>query len=48
MQIVLIEIFLFSVILKNLKGDEKINNIIFGCYIYQDSLGKDIKHIALE
>ena len=35
--------------LKNLKGDKKSNNIKFGCYIYQDSLGyKDIKHIALE
>ena len=35
--------------LKNLKGDEKSNNIKFGCYIYQHSLGyKDIKHIALE
>jgi alkanesulfonate monooxygenase SsuD/methylene tetrahydromethanopterin reductase-like flavin-dependent oxidoreductase (luciferase family) len=34
---------------KNLKGDKKSNNIKFGCYIYQDSLGyKDIKHIALE
>ena len=35
--------------LKNLKGDKESNNIKFGCYIYQDSLGyKDIKHIALE
>ena len=35
--------------LKKLKGDKKSNNIKFGCYIYQDSLGyKDIKHIALE
>jgi alkanesulfonate monooxygenase SsuD/methylene tetrahydromethanopterin reductase-like flavin-dependent oxidoreductase (luciferase family) len=35
--------------LKNLKEDEKGNNIKFGCYLYQDSLGyKDIKHIALE
>ena len=35
--------------LKNLKGDKKSNNIKFGCYIYQHSLGyKDIKHIALE
>jgi alkanesulfonate monooxygenase SsuD/methylene tetrahydromethanopterin reductase-like flavin-dependent oxidoreductase (luciferase family) len=35
--------------LKNLKGAKKSNNIKFGCYIYQDSLGyKVIKHIALE
>src|SRR5438093_6765682 len=35
--------------LKNLKGDKNSNNIKFGCYIYQDSLGyKDIKLIALE